>query len=652
METPKFIKIRMLTWNMYDSLPKGDLEELLGSSRAADPAYIPLDAQTTIPDLPADDELYHLVVVACQECPTVSGIPRGLGAPEFKRKERGDRDKSKEKDRDDLPDRPHSRQQLVADSEKSKDAEEKESREHSRSTHRFNLHKELSQHRISRDDIPSSAGLSVHSDHTHHPSYGWSAMLEDWYVDGGKHCEHPLGPSKPPVLDVPIGDEHARVSEDITISPKAKSAGDLNAHVDVKASSKGPYELLVKERMMGLYLAVFINRDIKGLVRGTSKSSVTAGLIGGRVGNKGAIGVSINLNGKTFLFINAHLAAHGGKMQHRLANLTKIKTELAVDSFLSSDDPRLMQEDLTERFDHTFFCGDLNFRLDITRLHADWLISRKDYEQALAFDELRKVMARGDAFVGFQEGAINFPPTFKYDVARPIKRSKHSIKRSAKAIGSDPLLHEKILTEIEEQEREEHAALLRGDDMEDEEEGGEATSIASTAWTSNSRYTGDAEEDDREDEEYFPFDPDTVASTRANAGNNNVVHKVLNVPAVNKAKAKWMSILHSPGAKNRWSKLRPKLDVDHIQPPPSPIFMSATFPPTPDTPATPGVNLTLEEDEKLLKPTRNSGSGRISPTKPRRKSDEIEDAEDADKGVYDSSHKQRVPSWYVLPSVY
>lgn len=41
-----------------------------------------------------------------------------------------------------------------------------------------------------------------------------------------------------------------------------------------------------------------------------SKSSVTAGLIGGRVGNKGGVGISLNLNGTTLLFINAHLAGN------------------------------------------------------------------------------------------------------------------------------------------------------------------------------------------------------------------------------------------------------------------------------------------------------------------------------------------------------
>lgn len=36
--------------------------------------------------------------------------------------------------------------------------------------------------------------------------------------------------------------------------------------------------------------------------------TVPTGLIGGRLGNKGGVGVSMNLNGINLLFINAHLA--------------------------------------------------------------------------------------------------------------------------------------------------------------------------------------------------------------------------------------------------------------------------------------------------------------------------------------------------------
>lgn len=52
--------------------------------------------------------------------------------------------------------------------------------------------------------------------------------------------------------------------------------------------------------------------DFTQTIPGTSKSAVTAGLIGGRVGNKGGVGISLKIDGSTFLFLNAHLA---GKVQ-------------------------------------------------------------------------------------------------------------------------------------------------------------------------------------------------------------------------------------------------------------------------------------------------------------------------------------------------
>jgi len=53
-----------------------------------------------------------------------------------------------------------------------------------------------------------------------------------------------------------------------------------------------------------------------------------------------------------------------------------------------------------------------SFRLNVTRLHSDWLIARKDYTTALQFDQLKDVLAETPSvFPGFAEGAINFAPT-------------------------------------------------------------------------------------------------------------------------------------------------------------------------------------------------------------------------------------------------
>jgi hypothetical protein len=84
---------------------------------------------------------------------------------------------------------------------------------------------------------------------------------------------------------------------------------------------------------------------------------------------------------------------HFSQLSHLLTELAQ--NELAVDDFLEADDSRMVAEglvlivysieqsihtespDITDRFDFTFLFGDLNFRLDLSRLHADWLISRR-----------------------------------------------------------------------------------------------------------------------------------------------------------------------------------------------------------------------------------------------------------------------------------
>lgn len=126
---------------------------------------------------------------------------------------------------------------------------------------------------------------------------GWTQMVEDWLCHGS-------GPS-------------TRSTEISTPRPLAKQKS-------IREPRRGPYQLLIKDRLMGIYLALYIHRDLKPLVQGvapatcfqynslhnvgTSKASVAAGLIGGRIGNKGGVGISLKLDGMTFLFLNAHLA--------------------------------------------------------------------------------------------------------------------------------------------------------------------------------------------------------------------------------------------------------------------------------------------------------------------------------------------------------
>ncbi|KAI9066127.1 DNase I-like protein [Trametes sanguinea] len=591
-DPPKFIKVRILTWNMHDSLPKGDVEELLGSVPLPNPSdSLPKDDSThSLPAFPANaDHPYHIVIVAGQECPSASGIPMALGAG-FKL---SNKDKDNSRSRHSL---------LPPDPDESV------------------------QRKSGETDVP----FPLEKPHEHHfPPSSWSSVLENWY------CHHPAaGPA----------------------------TSDPNPKTQHEVQKVGPYELLTKERMMGLYLAVFIHREAKALVRGMSKSAVTTGLIGGRVGNKGGVGVSVNLAGTTLLFINAHLAAHEGKVHHRLADLAKIKAELSVDDFLTPEDPRFMAEDITDRFDFTFIFGDLNFRLDITRLHADWLIARKDYEQALEFDQLRKVMATGDPFAGFHEAPIHFPPTFKYDV----KRSRHRSFKRPPPKPVSAVRHEKLLTEVAEQEQEGkemqddraspqgRAASPQGQECDEEcEQDGEAASVVSSAWTSvRSRPTTDPDPDADEDIENSPPSAGFLSqSPPNNASTGNLVHKVFSATAAHKAKEKWVALWsaatspNTPGGKRRhrwrqsWASARSPTQSRRG----SQNTNEDVPPETPVDPADPRQNRASRNKEfqaALLDAANARPHQHLALSE-----NNVDLEEEEEKGVYDSSHKQRVPSW-------
>lgn len=87
--------------------------------------------------------------------------------------------------------------------------------------------------------------------------YGWTAILEDWLSHAGGSN---LGPSY-------ITENEPRKTNGESQSPVLPN---LKRRMFTRAtvSQKGPYEILIKERMMGLYLAVYIHREIKHLVQG------------------------------------------------------------------------------------------------------------------------------------------------------------------------------------------------------------------------------------------------------------------------------------------------------------------------------------------------------------------------------------------------
>lgn len=247
-----------------------------------------------------------------------------------------------------------------------------------------------------------------------------------------------------------------------------------------------------------------------------------------------------------------------------------------------------------------------------------------EYEQALAFDQLRNLMRNGLAFVGFKEGPINFAPTFKYDVLRTLKRAKTKSYRPHWKHRTDKVANP--LHEEEEPDRDD-------DDEGDEEESGEeGASMTSSKWTSvRSKVTEFEDEEDVFGDQVLTLP--------------QLSHRVSISAAALKAKTKWKALVSPPSGPStpslsKW--LKPKsFTVDgsttYFQEQVSNISMDRKSTPEP-------VRKSMSPDptsQGLLRLPKATSTKSVQQSGD-------DETDDDDKGVYDSSAKKRVPSWCVI----
>ncbi|QRW03642.1 phosphoglycerate mutase family protein [Ceratobasidium sp. AG-Ba] len=263
---------------------------------------------------------------------------------------------------------------------------------------------------------PSSASLQ-------HTS-GWSALLEDWLCKSRNIGVAPDGSGVIPLPSSPMSERNPLPPPSPTPSRSPSLPPASLAEVKKAAVGGAGMKVPPSPRRMN----TFLNGH------GLSHSN------GHTAWNDPAATKPLNIAGRSFLFVNAHLAAHEGRQALRIENMEKIQAELRVDNFGEALYPRKPipdKSDITDAFDYTFICGDLNFRLDVSRLHADWMISRHEYLQAQEFDELRNNMRSNKLFPGFEERSLTFRP--HRGVRASIRAARRSKRKKDKEKDKDKL---------------------------------------------------------------------------------------------------------------------------------------------------------------------------------------------------------------------
>jgi hypothetical protein len=240
-------------------------------------------------------------------------------------------------------------------------------------------------------------------------------------------------------------------------------------------------------------------------------------------------------------------------------------------------------------------------------------------------------MRNGQAFVGFHEATINFPPTFKYDVLRTIRHKRRRSKQAHAAVGLVAPPSPEAVDAGEQRELEGdhdcgHSEVSSEDDTE-------LASVISSGTTTYSQRDQMSDEDNDSG-----ADSDYLRRRMSYPQRNGGLVKRISVSAAQRAKSKWAELINAPSSQHFVRPRRAKTPTPQLRP-------SSKSPRSVQTTPLLGRRSTSSIDQP---PDGILGSS--PPLRARLQpnlsfiGDQTAETEH-DKGVYDSSSKQRVPSW-------
>ena len=211
-----------------------------------------------------------------------------------------------------------------------------------------------------------------------------------------------------------------------------------------------PFTTISVQSMWKIHIILVIRTSLVPRVTHLSHASQATGTMG-VAGNKGGLGIYLKLFGATsFSFVTAHLAARHSRNKRRARDFRSIVAGLS--SKLSH-----CGNDLLHSCDHSFWFGDLNYRVDYgnhgTREEFNKVVSMslegqvENFADFMKHDQLFAEVAASRVFVNFTEGKVSFPPTYRYERGHV---QKYSNKRDQNPSYCDRILwHSAFPNDIE-----------------------------------------------------------------------------------------------------------------------------------------------------------------------------------------------------------
>ncbi|XP_040007052.1 inositol polyphosphate 5-phosphatase K [Xiphias gladius] len=181
---------------------------------------------------------------------------------------------------------------------------------------------------------------------------------------------------------------------------------DSWSHVFMDTLAPRGFVKVTSVRMQGLLLLVFAKQIHLPYIRNIQTTYTRTGIFG-YWGNKGGVTVRFSFYGHMVCFLNCHLAAH---MNYALQRVDEFEHILEVQDFDIDDTPHIRDHKVV------FWFGDLNFRIADHGLHF-LRSSINSGRLNLLWDRDQLIMMkRKEPFLQeFEEGPLNFKPTYKFD---------------------------------------------------------------------------------------------------------------------------------------------------------------------------------------------------------------------------------------------
>ncbi|KAI4387164.1 hypothetical protein MLD38_005014 [Melastoma candidum] len=173
------------------------------------------------------------------------------------------------------------------------------------------------------------------------------------------------------------------------------------------------YRLVASKQMVGLFLTVWVRKELVQHIGHLRMTSIGRGIMG-YLGNKGCISVSMSLHNTSFCFVCSHLASgeKEGDELRRNADVSEIIKNTQFPRICRSLDRRDPEKIL--HHDRVIWMGDLNYRVSLSYEETRSLLEDNDWDSLLQRDQLNTERKAGRVFSRFKEGRIFFAPTYKY----------------------------------------------------------------------------------------------------------------------------------------------------------------------------------------------------------------------------------------------